>query len=53
VAGSQGGVREIMIDNEEDNECNSEKTNKKNRFEEFQVLHRIRPEKGHLAPRLK
>jgi hypothetical protein len=50
VTGRQGGGREIMRDSERDNECNSEM---KSRFEECQVAPRTRPEKGHLAQRLK
>jgi hypothetical protein len=53
VAGRQGGGREIMRDNEGDNEYNSETNKQKNGFEECQVAPGGRPEKGHLAPEVK
>jgi hypothetical protein len=47
VAGKQEWGREIMKDNEEDNEC---KSKTKTEFEECQVVPGMRPEKGHLSP---
>jgi hypothetical protein len=59
VAGTKGGRREIIRDNEGDNEYNIKiKQNKieqqqQNGFEECQVTPGESPEKAHLAPRLK
>jgi hypothetical protein len=52
VAGMQGGGREIMRDNEGDNECNS-KTTDPPKFEECQIAPGVRPKKAHLILEVK
>jgi hypothetical protein len=49
----QEGEREIMRDDERDNECNSKTNRQNNRFEECHRAPGMRPEKGHLTPEVK